>query len=173
MARDFGSAESTEIAGILCVFPNFGTARMEQKTRHPAADELFRGSLVFSKAGDQWSPLRLLFQRGGKSKNNNPSVTASPRHLPLHKGGYPLRRGRADEYPRGAGRICNAPSSRTAALGIGPYTVRWKLAGTGGQGRPPLQVLTHGLKCCTVAGAELHSAQSKIRERAGQSPAPV
>ena len=27
---------------------------------------------------------------------------------------------RADEYPRGAGRICNAPSSRTAALGIGP-----------------------------------------------------
>ena len=46
---------------------------------------------------------------------------------------------RADEYPQGAGRICNAPSSRTAALGIGPYTVRWKLAGTGGQGRPPLQ----------------------------------
>ena len=28
---------------------------------------------------------------------------------------------RADKYPRGAGRICNAPSSRTAALGIGPY----------------------------------------------------
>ena len=27
----------------------------------------------------------------------------------------------ADEYPQGAGRICNAPSSRTAALGIGPY----------------------------------------------------
>ena len=45
------------------------------------------------------------------------------RHLPLHKGGYPLRRGRADEYPQGAGRICNAPSSRTAALGIGPYKV--------------------------------------------------
>ena len=37
------------------------------------------------------------------------------------RGGYPLRRGRADEYPQGAGRICNAPSSRTAALGIGPY----------------------------------------------------
>ena len=50
---------------------------------------------------------------------------------------------RADEYPRGAGRICNAPSSRTAALGIGPYTVRWKLAGTGGQGRPPLQSVPH------------------------------
>ena len=65
------------------------------------------------------------------------------RHLPLHKGGYPLRRGRADEYPQGAGRICNAPSSRTAALGIGPYTVRWKLAGTGGQGRPPLQSVPH------------------------------
>ena len=46
MARDFGSAESTEIAGILCVFPNFGTARMGQKTRHPAVAELFRGSLV-------------------------------------------------------------------------------------------------------------------------------
>ena len=45
------------------------------------------------------------------------------RHLPLHKGGYPLRRGRADEYPQGAGRICNAPSSRTAALGIDPYKV--------------------------------------------------
>ena len=30
-------------------------------------------------------------------------------------------RGWADEYPQGAGRICNAPSSRTAALGIGPY----------------------------------------------------
>ena len=29
----------------------------------------------------------------------------------------------ADEYPQGAGRICNAPSSRTAALGIGPYKV--------------------------------------------------
>ena len=37
------------------------------------------------------------------------------------RGGHPLRRGRADEYPQGAGHICNAPSSRTAALGIGPY----------------------------------------------------
>ena len=36
------------------------------------------------------------------------------------------RRLRADEYPQGAGRICNAPSSRTAALGIGPYRVRCK-----------------------------------------------
>ena len=31
------------------------------------------------------------------------------------------RKTQADEYPQGAGRICNAPSSRTAALGIGPY----------------------------------------------------
>ena len=31
---------------------------------------------------------------------------------------------RADESPQGAGRICNAPSSRTAALGIGPCGVR-------------------------------------------------
>ena len=51
MARDFGSAESTEIAGILCVFPNFGTARMGQKTRHPAVAELFRGSLVARSGG--------------------------------------------------------------------------------------------------------------------------
>ena len=34
------------------------------------------------------------------------------------------RKTQADEYPQGAGRICNAPSSRTAALGIGPYRVR-------------------------------------------------
>ena len=33
---------------------------------------------------------------------------------------------RADEYPRGAGRICNAPLSRTAALSIGPYMVQQK-----------------------------------------------
>ena len=45
MARDFGSAENAEIAGILCVFPNFSTGRMGQKTCHSAADELFRGSL--------------------------------------------------------------------------------------------------------------------------------
>ena len=49
VARDFGSAESTEIAGILCVFPNFGTARMGQKTRHPAVAELFRGSFDYKK----------------------------------------------------------------------------------------------------------------------------
>ena len=41
------------------------------------------------------------------------SFSGREREMGLHK--------RADEYPRGAGRICNAPSSRTAALGIGPY----------------------------------------------------
>ena len=46
---------------------------------------------------------------------------------------------RADEYPQGAGRICNAPSSRTAALGIGPYRVRRMIVEAGGQSRPPLQ----------------------------------
>ena len=35
----------------------------------------------------------------------------------------------ADEYPQGAGRICNAPSSRTAALGIGPYRDSRKING--------------------------------------------
>ena len=30
----------------------------------------------------------------------------------------------ADVYPQGAGRIRNAPTSRTAALGIGPYEYR-------------------------------------------------
>ena len=32
-ARDFGPAESSENAGILCVFPIFRTVRMGQKTR--------------------------------------------------------------------------------------------------------------------------------------------
>ena len=71
------------------------------------------------------------------------------RHLPLHKGGYPLRWGRADEYPQGAGRICNAPSSRTAALGIGPY-IRGGGDGRIGSSAPtfqtektPLAVRTH------------------------------
>ena len=34
MARDFGSAESSEIEGILGVFPNFSTAGLGQKTSH-------------------------------------------------------------------------------------------------------------------------------------------
>ena len=63
MARDFGSAESTEIAGILCVFPNFGTARMGQKTRHPAVAELFRGSLGVSKG--HVSNVKKLYEAGG------------------------------------------------------------------------------------------------------------
>ena len=54
---------------------------------------------------------------------NNPSVK-NLRFLtpPLSRGRLSAAAGlRADEYPQGAGRICNAPSSRTAALGIGPY----------------------------------------------------
>ena len=39
------------------------------------------------------------------------------------------RKKRADEYPQGAGRICNAPSPRTAALGIGPYKDSRKIHG--------------------------------------------
>ena len=56
---------------------------------------------------------------------------------------------RADEYPQGAGRICNAPSSRTAALGIGPY-IRGGEDGQIGSSVPtfqtektPLAVRTH------------------------------
>ena len=62
-------------------------------------------------------------------------VCAERRQPPLGKGAFEWTKSsapagvkvnfksckRADEYPRGAGRICNAPSSRTAALGIGPY----------------------------------------------------
>ena len=44
-AKDFGSAESSEIGGILDVFSDFRTARMRQKIRRPAADDLFRDSL--------------------------------------------------------------------------------------------------------------------------------
>ena len=64
---------------------------------------------------------------GGHYLPDNPSVTAFAVTAPFTQGSLcPLRRGRADEYPQGAGRICNAPSSRTAALGIGPYGVRRK-----------------------------------------------
>ena len=45
-ARDFDAAEGSEIGGILGVFPNFRTARMGQKIRRPAADDLFRVSLT-------------------------------------------------------------------------------------------------------------------------------
>ena len=45
VAGDFGSDESSENEGILDVFPVFRTARMGQKTRYPAADDLFRVSL--------------------------------------------------------------------------------------------------------------------------------
>ena len=42
VARDFSSAESLENRGILGVFPVFQTARMGEKTRHPAADAFVR-----------------------------------------------------------------------------------------------------------------------------------
>ena len=45
-AKDFGSAEGSENGGILYVFPVFRTARMGQKIRCPAEDDLFRGSLA-------------------------------------------------------------------------------------------------------------------------------
>ena len=37
------------------------------------------------------------------------------------RGPFAAVRVKANEYPQGAGRICNAPSSRTAALGIDPF----------------------------------------------------
>ena len=47
VARDFSSAESLENRGILGVFPVFQTARMGEKTRHPAADDLCGVALEF------------------------------------------------------------------------------------------------------------------------------
>ena len=46
MARDIGSADSTEIVGILYVFPNFSTERMGRKARHSAAAELFKSEIL-------------------------------------------------------------------------------------------------------------------------------
>ena len=43
-AEDFDSPEGSENGGILYVFPIFKTARMGQKIRRPAADDLFRAS---------------------------------------------------------------------------------------------------------------------------------
>ena len=48
VAWDFSSAESLENRGILGVFPVFQTARMGEKTRHPAADAIVRCALSFS-----------------------------------------------------------------------------------------------------------------------------
>ena len=45
-AEDYGSAESSQNGGILHVIPIFRTARMGQKIRCPAEDDLFRGSLA-------------------------------------------------------------------------------------------------------------------------------
>ena len=54
-------------------------------------------------AGGQCPPLRHLFWRGGKSRANNPSVTAAPCHLPLHKGG--IRCGWAEKGRPHRGRL--------------------------------------------------------------------
>ncbi|MDY4490042.1 MAG: hypothetical protein SPE19_05890, partial [Candidatus Faecousia sp.] len=48
VARDFSSAESLENRGILGVFPVFHTARMGEKTRHPAADAIVRCCLNYT-----------------------------------------------------------------------------------------------------------------------------
>ena len=45
-AKDFISAESSGSKGILCVLPSFRTARMGQKIRRPAEDDLFRVSFA-------------------------------------------------------------------------------------------------------------------------------
>ena len=50
VARDFSSAESLENRGILGVFPVFQTARMGEKTRHPAADAIVRCCLNIEKS---------------------------------------------------------------------------------------------------------------------------
>ena len=50
VARDFSSAESLENRGILGVFPVFHTARMGEKTRHPAADAIVRCCLNIEKS---------------------------------------------------------------------------------------------------------------------------
>ena len=54
-------------------------------------------------AGGQCPPLRHLFWRGGKSRANNPAVTAAPCHLPLHKGG--IRCGGAEKGRPHRGRL--------------------------------------------------------------------
>ena len=46
-ARDFPSAESLENRGILGAFPVFQTARMGEKSRHPAADAIARCCLRY------------------------------------------------------------------------------------------------------------------------------
>jgi len=45
--RDFSLAEGFKSGGILCVFPGFEAARIEEKIRCSAAGDLFRVSLVF------------------------------------------------------------------------------------------------------------------------------
>ena len=63
---------------------------------------------------------------------------------------------RADAYPQGAGRICNAPSSRTAALGIGPY-IRGGGDGRIGSSAPTFQTEK------TPLAVSAHSQGRKLR----------
>ena len=46
-----------ESEGILCVFPTFHTAAWEQKIRCPAADDLFRVSLVRHPFKSPFTPI--------------------------------------------------------------------------------------------------------------------
>ena len=56
-ARDFVSRQGMESEGILCVFLTFHTAAWEQKIRCPAADDLFRVSLVRHPFKSPFAPI--------------------------------------------------------------------------------------------------------------------
>ena len=66
-------------------------------------------------------PMRASAPTGRSARLNGRTGSSAPTRGAVVDSGR-----RADEYPQGAGRICNAPSSRTAALGIGPYRARCK-----------------------------------------------
>ena len=71
------------------------------------------------------------------------------------------RKTQADEYPQGAGRICNAPSSRTAALGIGPYKDSRKIHGIA----TPVRALVRNDASVLFFWAAYAAALSRIFER--------
>ena len=86
---------------------------------------------------------------------------------------------RADEYPRGAGRICNAPSSRTAALGIGPYKHNRVHGGKNDKADalfgplPTMQKKRHGKSRVSFgAGDEARSGRTAARHARGHRKAP-
>ena len=60
IAKDFGTGESFENGGILYVFPFFETARMGQKTRYSATDDLFCDSYGLIESRGRWKPGRAL-----------------------------------------------------------------------------------------------------------------